>query len=92
MLRGRPGEAYNIGNAREVSIRDLANLVSSISGTAVTFEVSKDPHYLTDNPQRRCPDLTKSRADLGYQPSVTLEDGVRRTIRWASSMAGKGAH
>lgn len=90
MLRGKPGEAYNIGNAREVSIRDLANLVSSISGTPVTFEVSKDPHYLTDNPQRRCPDLTKSRGDLGYEPSVTLEDGVRRTLRWASAMAEKG--
>jgi dTDP-glucose 4,6-dehydratase/UDP-glucuronate decarboxylase len=89
MLRGRPGDAYNIGNDREVSIREVANLVSSISGTPVTFEVSNDPHYLTDNPQRRCPDLTKSRTQLGYAPSISLEDGVRRTIRWARAVAAQ---
>ena len=83
MLRGRPGEAYNIGNAHEVSIRHVAELVSRLSGTAVTFEVSTDPHYLTDNPQRRCPDLTKSQADLGYSAEIPLEEGLRRTQQWA---------
>lgn len=83
MLKGQPGEAYNIGNPHEVSIRQLADLVSGLSGTPVTFKVSSDPHYLTDNPQRRCPDLTKSGAHLGYSPSVALEDGMRRTLQWA---------
>lgn len=83
MLKGRPGEAYNIGNPHEVSIRQLADLVAGMSGTPVTFKVSSDPHYLTDNPQRRCPDLTKSSTDLGYGPSITLEEGVRRTLQWA---------
>lgn len=83
MLKGHPGEAYNVGNPHEVSIRQLADIVSGMSGTPVTFKVSSDPHYLTDNPQRRCPDLTKSSSHLGYAPSIPLEEGVRRTLRWA---------
>jgi dTDP-glucose 4,6-dehydratase/UDP-glucuronate decarboxylase len=83
MLKGVPGEAYNVGNDHEVSIRQVADLVSSISGTPVTFKVSSDPHYLTDNPQRRCPELTKSRTHLGYAPRTSLEEGIRRTLEWA---------
>jgi dTDP-glucose 4,6-dehydratase/UDP-glucuronate decarboxylase len=83
LLRGKPGEAYNIGNAHEVSIRQVADLVSRLSGTSVTFETSADPHYLTDNPQRRCPDLSKSREHLGYAAQMPLEEGLRRTLQWA---------
>lgn len=83
LLSGRPGEAYNIGNDHEVTIREVAELMAQLSGTPVTFQVSSDPHYLTDNPQRRCPDLTKSRQELGYAPRVSLEDGLRRTLDWA---------
>lgn len=83
MLKGTPGEAYNIGNDHEVSIRQVADLVASLSGTPVSFKVSSDPHYLTDNPQRRCPELTKSRTHLGYAPRTPLEEGMRRTLQWA---------
>ncbi len=83
MLLGKPGEAYNVGNPHEVSIRQVADVMSGLSGTPVTFKSSADPHYLTDNPQRRCPDLTKSREHLGYEPSVPLEEGLRRTLAWA---------
>ncbi|MEO6445453.1 MAG: NAD-dependent epimerase/dehydratase family protein [Gemmatimonadaceae bacterium] len=83
MLKGVPGEAYNIGNEHEVSIRQVAEVVSGLSGTPVTFQTSSDPHYLTDNPQRRCPDLTKSREHLGYAASTSLEEGMRRTLQWA---------
>jgi UDP-glucuronate decarboxylase len=83
LLKGRPGQAYNIGNDHEVSIRELADLVAELTNTPVQFEVSRDPHYLTDNPQRRCPDLTKSRTELGYAPRVSLADGIARTLRWA---------
>jgi UDP-glucuronate decarboxylase len=83
LLQGRPGEAYNIGNDHEVSIREVAEHVSRMSGTDVAFEVSADPHYLTDNPQRRCPDLTKSREHLQYAPFTSLTDGLERTLQWA---------
>jgi UDP-glucuronate decarboxylase len=40
---------------------------------------SDDPDYVTDNPQRRCPDLTKVRG-LGWRPAVPLADGLARTL------------
>lgn len=83
MLKGHPGEAYNIGNDHEVSIRDVADIVAKLSGTPVTFESSADPHYLTDNPQRRCPELTKSRTHLEYTPHTPLHEGLARTLTWA---------
>ncbi|MFO0774928.1 MAG: NAD-dependent epimerase/dehydratase family protein [Nitrospiraceae bacterium] len=85
LLSNGSGEAYNIGaDNLEISMRDLANLVAKVSGgtLGVTCEVSKDRAYLTDNPQRRCPDLTKARTRLGYNPLVSLEDGLSRLHHW----------
>ncbi|MEQ1693772.1 MAG: NAD-dependent epimerase/dehydratase family protein [Gemmatimonas sp.] len=87
MLVGRPGEAYNIGNDVEVSIRQVADVVSGLSGTGVTFAKSADPHYLTDNPQRRCPDLGKARGELGFAPGLSLQEGIQRTLRWVKERA-----
>jgi dTDP-glucose 4,6-dehydratase/UDP-glucuronate decarboxylase len=82
-LEGRPGEPYNIGNEAEVSIGDVARLAADLATPAlsVTFKTSGDAAYLTDNPQRRCPDLTKARAHLDYHPLVSLERGLARTLR-----------
>ena len=44
----------------------------------VIHRTSNDQQYLTDNPQRRCPNLTKARQRLGYQPKVSLEEGLGR--------------
>lgn len=85
LLSSGTGEAYNIGaDNLEISMRDLAGLVAKVSGgtLGVTCEVSKDRAYLTDNPQRRCPDLTKARTKLGYNPLVGLEEGLSRLHHW----------
>jgi dTDP-glucose 4,6-dehydratase/UDP-glucuronate decarboxylase len=71
-LKGRPGEAYNIGNDAEISIGDLARLAAGLATPALPVElaVSKDADYLTDNPNRRCPDLSKARRELGYDATI----------------------
>jgi nucleoside-diphosphate-sugar epimerase len=38
--------------------------------------------YLTDNPQRRCPVISKARTELDYEPEIPLEAGIRRTMIW----------
>jgi UDP-glucuronate decarboxylase len=84
--RGGAGEPYNIGNDREeVAMRDLARMMIDASGRPLQlrFARSEDAHYLTDNPQRRCPDLGKLRALSGYQCQVDLRDGLRRYLAWA---------
>jgi dTDP-glucose 4,6-dehydratase/UDP-glucuronate decarboxylase len=81
LLRGRPGEAYNIGTETpEISMRELAALVVKSAGAKVRVVTaqSDDRDYLTDNPQRRCPVIRKAREELGYEPRVGLEEGLAR--------------
>jgi UDP-glucuronate decarboxylase len=89
LANGRSGEAYNIGvESPEVSIRDLAERVARISrelfgySGKVIYRHSQDGDYLTDNPSRRCPVITKARGDLGYAPAITLDEGLRRSLIW----------
>lgn len=78
---------FNIGNASpELSVMDLARMfqetAAELWGYAGTIHqaTSDDPDYLTDNPQRRCPDLTKAAEILGYRPEVSVSEGVRRYL------------
>jgi dTDP-glucose 4,6-dehydratase/UDP-glucuronate decarboxylase len=89
LVKGRPGEAYNIGTERpEISMRELAERLAEVGrellgyrGSVVTAE-SEDADYLIDNPNRRCPVITKARTELGYDPRVSLEDGLRKAVIW----------
>jgi UDP-glucuronate decarboxylase len=89
LVKGRPGEAYNIGvEAPEISVRTLAEMLAAVGrrhfgyrGSIVT-KTSPDDKYLTDNQRRRCPVIAKARRELGYAPSVGLEDGLLRTMAW----------
>ena len=80
---------FNIGiEAPEISVQELANVYCHAArelfdyrGT-VRYAISEDRHYLTDNPQRRCPDIGKARTILGYQPEILVGDGVRRFLRF----------
>ena len=91
LFNGQAGEPYNIGNdSPEVSIREFANLNVSVAKHLlnykgdVKFASSADKQYLTDNPHRRCPDIGKAREQLQFEPSVPLEDGIRRSLIWYS--------
>jgi dTDP-glucose 4,6-dehydratase/UDP-glucuronate decarboxylase len=98
VARGKDGEAYNVGNDHEIAVRDLAAAMSRAAGGGARVVVARsdDPDYLTDNPQRRCPDLARLRA-LGAAPTVALERGLGRYLAWAREagelerLAAKGA-
>jgi dTDP-glucose 4,6-dehydratase/UDP-glucuronate decarboxylase len=87
LLSSHDGEPFNIGvESPEISMRDIADLVIRVSGSKriVVTAQSPDRHYLTDNPQRRCPDISKARRMLGYDPNMGLEEGLRRTFEYYS--------
>lgn len=84
ILSDRPGEAFNIGvDGPETSILELAGVVAELMGAPPPrASVAALPPHLTNAPRRSRPDLSKARTLLGYSPSVTLRDGLRRTIAW----------
>lgn len=91
LVKGHKGEAYNIGvESPEISIAGLAKRITSIAaglygyqGKVVT-QPSTLSDYLIDNPNRRCPVIKKARTDLGYNPSIPLEEGLKRSMIWYS--------
>lgn len=82
-------EVFNIGTDKpEISIRQLAEIyaeagkeIFGYTGQA-KFAVSEDAAYLTNNPNRRCPVIDKACRLLGYQPQVTVEQGVRYFLEY----------
>ena len=80
----------NLGNPEEISVLDLARKVRELcgSGSEIVFEPLP-----VDDPRRRRPDITVAREVLGWEPRVTLADGLARTIDWwrpARSASGTG--
>jgi UDP-glucose 4-epimerase/UDP-glucuronate decarboxylase len=74
------GQIVHIGNDREeTNIRDLAELVLRVAGSPSPIEASAAPR---GSVKRRCPDLTRLRDLTGFEPKVSLEDGVRSTFAW----------
>ncbi len=88
LLLGGPGEAYNIGNPKpEVSMVDLVKRTEAVLGRPVKHATVEYPDsYPADEPNRRCPDITKARLQLGYEPRVGLDEGLRRFYDWAFSV------
>ena len=91
LVHGRKGEAYNIGVAEpEINMYDLACKIVEISKDLfqyqgkVELKKSTETDYLTDNPMRRCPDISKARAHLGYNPGISLAEGLYRSLVWYS--------
>ena len=89
LVKGRPGEAYNIGAASpEISMADLAKRVVAIANDLfdyqgkVVLQQREDADYLTDNPNRRCPVIKKAKKELDYSPGVDIDEGLRRALIW----------
>src|SRR6185436_5182997 len=84
LLLGRPGEAYNIGvDFDEISMIDLAKRVEKAYGKKVKIQLADYPEgYPVGDPNRRQPDITKARTKLGYDPKVTVDEGLKRMFDW----------
>jgi nucleoside-diphosphate-sugar epimerase len=89
LIGGRPGEAYNIGvEEPEVSVRELAEMVAAEARELFGYrgqviqQPALDRSYLVDNPARRCPSIAKARTELNYHPTISLREGLHRSLIW----------
>ncbi|MDQ1485617.1 MAG: dTDP-glucose 4,6-dehydratase [Actinomycetota bacterium] len=79
LLQSELSGPVNIGNPHELSMLQLAELIRDLTGSASGIEFIPLPQ---DDPLVRQPDITVARRDLGWEPKVDIQDGLRYTIDW----------
>jgi UDP-glucuronate decarboxylase len=84
VLRGIPGETYNIGNPKpEISMLELVDQIDSVLGGKLKYSTIEHPDsYPADEPNRRCPSIRKAELQLNFAPDVDLADGLKRFFDW----------
>ena len=83
LMKGTESRPVNLGNPHEMSVLEIAEMIieisTEISGTSseVVFEPLPD-----DDPKRRCPEITRAREAVGWEPQVPVDEGLRATLEW----------
>jgi dTDP-glucose 4,6-dehydratase len=80
LMYGRSGEVYNIGGGRELTNNEITSLILEVMGadqSSIEYVEDRKGHDL-----RYSVDWTKINRELGYEPQVKFEDGLRETIQW----------
>jgi len=84
LLNGKSGNIYNIGmDTPELNVLELIQRIENVCGLAVPYEIVKPEEVYMDEPLRRCPDISKAREFLGYEPLVSLDEGLIQYFNWS---------
>ena len=78
--RGAEGEVFNIGNPHELTMLQLATVIAKLIGRS-----GEDIEYVArgaDDPERRKPDIGKMRERFGWEPKISIDEGLSRTIEY----------
>lgn len=76
----------NIGNPNEISILTFAEKINTLTGNKAGIVFRPRP---VDDPSRRCPDISKAKKLLGWEPKVSLDEGLSKTIEYFAAKIGK---
>lgn len=76
------GEVFNLGNPEEYQVKELAEKIVSLTGTASSVTHGDLPE---DDPTQRKPDITKIKERLGWAPTVSVDEGLKKTIEYYKS-------
>ncbi len=78
----------NLGNPAEISVRELAETIIDMTGAR--SKTVRRPLPAND-PRQRCPDITRARELLDWEPKTPLEEGLKSTIAWFEELLGRGS-
>lgn len=83
LLMSDEADPVNLGNPREMTILEFAHTVLKVAGgqSEIVF-THPDDERTKDDPMVRQPDISRARQVLGWEPAVSLEEGLTRTIEW----------
>ncbi len=79
LLFSNQHEPVNIGNPNEMTIKELAETIIEITGSKSEIILNPLP---IDDPKKRQPNIQKAKTILGWEPQVSLDEGLSRTIEW----------
>jgi dTDP-glucose 4,6-dehydratase len=79
LLDSSEHEPTNIGNPQEITIKEFAERIRRLTGTKSELIFKPLPQ---DDPKQRCPDITKARRILKWEPKINLEEGLRLTLEY----------
>jgi dTDP-glucose 4,6-dehydratase len=79
LLESSEHEPVNIGNPQEITIKEFADRILALTGSKAALEFRPLPQ---DDPKQRCPDITKARRILNWEPRVNLDEGLRLTLEY----------
>ncbi len=85
MMEGEVTGPVNFGNPREMTIKQIAEMVLQLTGSHSRLVYQPLPQ---DDPCKRKPDITKAVTELGWKPEIALEDGLKQTIAYFRKMIG----
>jgi dTDP-glucose 4,6-dehydratase len=86
LMQADEHEPTNIGNPQEITILEFAERVKALTGTKSPIKFEPLPQ---DDPKRRCPDITKAKKLLGWEPKVGLDEGLRLTLDYFQKQLAK---
>ena len=73
----------NLGNPTEITVRELAERVISLTGSRSKLVHLPLPQ---DDPRQRCPDISRAEAALSWRPNIPLEEGLKKTIAYFEAL------
>ena len=77
LTEGTNGEVINLGNPDERTIQEIATMIKDMIDTNLKIMYESLPE---DDPLQRKPDITKAKALLSWEPKISLEEGLQKTI------------
>jgi dTDP-glucose 4,6-dehydratase len=84
LMKSGERRPVNIGNPVEYSVREVAEMIVELSGSG--SDISHQP-LPEDDPKQRCPDITRAREVLGWEPQTGAREGLAKTLQWFASQA-----
>lgn len=77
------GQVLNLGNPDERTVLELAEVIRRVAHSASPIEFRE--FFSSDDPQRRCPDIARVKEKVGWEPRISLDQGMEQTVAWFRS-------